>query len=195
MAEWCTVTGRFMSQQEQGESPRPLSGRVVFQARTHARGDATLYGSSPRVGHVVDGVLCEDPEGESPGVRLLAPSEGVQPSSWSVRVSPALRDDHGAPVAWRGFDMVMVPGGTVDLVDAAPVPEADTGRWVTQGERGEPGPPGEPGLPGERGDPGLDALMLVPDPLIRGLFVMVRGAVPVDAAGMIPVGPMLRSER
>lgn len=180
MAEWCTVTGRFMSQQEQGESPRPLSGRVVFQARTHARGDATLYGSSPRVGHVVDGVLCEDPGGTSPGVRLLAPSEGVQPSSWSVRVSPALRDDHGAPVSWRGFDVVLVPGGTVDLVDAAPVPEADTGRWVTQGERGEPG---------------RDALMLAPDPLIRGLFVMVRGAVPVDAEGMIPVGPMLRSER
>ena len=76
--------------------------------------------------------------------------------------------------------MVLVPGGTVDLVDAAPVPDPVTGVWVTRGERGEPG---------------RDALMLAPDPAIRGLFVMVRGAVPVDAAGMIPVGPMLRSER
>ena len=186
MAEWCTVTGRFMSQQEQGESPRPLSGRVVFQARTHARGDSTMWGASPRVGYVVNGLLCEDPEGAYPGVRLLAPSEGVQPSSWSVLVSPALRDDHGSPVSWRGFDVVLVPGGTVDLVDAAPVPDPVTGEYVV---RGEPGPAGEPG------EPGRDALMLAPDPLIRGLFVMVRGAVPVDAAGMIPVGPMLRSER
>lgn len=180
MAEWCTVTGKFMSQQKQGGDPRPLSGRVAFQARTHARGDSTMWGASPRVGYVVNGLLCEDPEGAYPGVRLLAPSEGVQPSSWSVRVSPALRDDHGNPVSWQGFDVALVPGGTVDLVDAAPVPEADTGRWVTQGEQGKPG---------------RDALMLAPDPLIRGLFVMVRGAVPVDAAGMIPVGPMLRSER
>lgn len=154
MAEWCTVTGKFMSQQKQGGDPRPLSGRVVFQARTHARGDATLYGASPRVGYVVDGTLCEDPEGTSPGVRLLAPSEGVQPSSWSVRVSPALRDDHGNPVSWRGFDVVLVPGGTVDLVDAAPVPDPVTGVWVTRGERGPVGPAGPQGEQGPAGPVG-----------------------------------------
>ena len=175
MPSYGKVVGRFFTQQEK-LGPVPLSGSILFTPRSHAKGDA-LYAAAPVVARVVDGVLTD---GSSDSVSLLAPSEGVEPSAWSWLVEPSLRDPRRGFVAWESFDVTVPAGGTVDLVKAAPVPDPVTGEWVAKGDPGEPG---------------RDALMLAPDPVIRGLFVMVRGAVPVDAAGMIPVGPMLRSER
>ncbi|MDN5639791.1 MAG: hypothetical protein L0I17_03215 [Actinomycetia bacterium] len=174
--QYATLTGRFLTQGADELNPVPLSGVVECVPRSHARGGGVFYGIAPVVGRVVDGVLMDE-DGDTEGLQVLAPQEGLEPDSWSWRVTPRLRDPRRGTVPARPFDVIVSPGQTLDLVSAAPVPEADTGRWVTQGE------------------PGRDALMLVPDPVIRGLFVMVRGAVPVDAAGMIPVGPMLRSER
>lgn len=167
------VSGRFLDPDGSVESP--LSGRVVFTASV-----PLILEDRVRRARVVtarldkEGFLCR-PDGRR-GVVLSGPGEGVEPSAWSWRVEFELTSRRGGRVGFDGF-WLPASSGALDLRDATPVPDPDTGEYVVRGERGR------------------DALMLAPDPVIRGLFVMVRGAVPVDAAGMIPVGPMLRSER
>lgn len=172
MAQHGTVVGRFLAPTGTGE---PLTGEVTFRARPAViRGEATVWLPAP-----VTATL--DSEGHlthngSRGVDLLAPGEGVDPDSWTWCVTGFLRHK-GRSVPFRGFDLEVPAGATVDLAEVTPAPDPVTGEYVTRGERGPvgpvgpagpqgapgpagkpgpAGPPGEPGPPGPEGAPGPD---------------------------------------
>lgn len=94
MSSYGTVTGKFVTHQEFGGAPVPLSGTVDFVPSSTAVAENTVYASASRTGWVRDGVLFESANGEVQGVKLLAP-EGVKPSTLHYVVYSHLVDDAG----------------------------------------------------------------------------------------------------
>ena len=123
--EFMDVTGAFFA--PDGE---PLSGAV------------SLKPSVPVI-RVSDGVVVQSEvsfpvvDGRLSG-RVVAPSEGVNPSAWSYRVVFKLKRPRNFSVSLRGFDFP-AQTGTVDLNAVAPVPSPVVGDYVTRGERGADG--------------------------------------------------------
>lgn len=123
MSSYGHVTGKFVTHQEFGGAPVPLSGTVDFVPSSTAVGDATVYASASRTGYVRDGVLFESANGEVQGVKLLAP-EGVKPSTLHYVVYCHLVDDAGRAAPIKPAVITIAAGLSVDLSAAVPVSEA-----------------------------------------------------------------------
>lgn len=123
MSSYGTVTGKFVTHQEFGGAPVPLSGTVDFVPSSTAVGEATVYASASRTGYVRDGVLFESANGEVQGVKLLAP-EGVKPSTLHYVVYCHLVDDAGRAAPIKPAVITIAAGLSVDLSAAVPVSEA-----------------------------------------------------------------------
>lgn len=123
MSSYGTVTGKFVTHQEFGEAPVPLSGTVDFVPSSTAVADNTVYASASRTGYVRDGVLFESANGEVQGVKLLAP-EGVTPSTLHYTVYAHLVDDAGRAAPIKPAVITISAGLSVDLSAAVPVSEA-----------------------------------------------------------------------
>lgn len=123
MSKFGTVTGKFVTHQEFGGAPVPLSGTVDFVPSSTAVGDATVYASASRTRYVRDGVLFESANGEVQGVKLLAP-EGVKPSTLHYTVYSHLVDDAGRAAPIKPAVITIAAGLSVDLSAAVPVSEA-----------------------------------------------------------------------
>lgn len=123
MSSYGAVTGKFVTHQEFGGAPVPLSGTVDFVPSSTAVGDATVYASASRTGYVRDGVLFESANGEVQGVKLLAP-EGVKPNTLHYTVYCHLVDDAGRAAPIKPAVITIAAGLSVDLSAAVPVSEA-----------------------------------------------------------------------
>lgn len=123
MSKFGTVTGKFVTHQEFGGAPVPLSGTVDFVPSSTAVADNTVYASASRTGYVRDGVLFESANGEVQGVKLLAP-EGVKPSTLHYTVYCHLVDDAGRAAPIKPAVITIAAGLSVDLSAAVPVSEA-----------------------------------------------------------------------
>lgn len=123
MSSYGHVTGKFVTHQEFGGAPVPLSGTVDFVPSSTAVADNTVYASASRTGYVRDGVLFESANGEVQGVKLLAP-EGVKPSTLHYRVYCHLVDDAGRAAPIKPAVITIAAGLSVDLSAAVPVSEA-----------------------------------------------------------------------
>lgn len=123
MSSYGTVTGKFVTHQEFGGAPVPLSGTVDFVPSSTAVGESTVYASASRTGYVRDGVLFESANGEVQGVKLLAP-EGVKPSTLYYTVYCHLVDDAGRAAPIKPAVITIAAGLSVDLSAAVPVSEA-----------------------------------------------------------------------
>lgn len=123
MSSYGTVTGKFVTHQEFGGAPVPLSGTVDFVPSSTAVADNTVYASASRTGYVRDGVLFESANGEVQGVKLLAP-EGVKPSTLHYTVYAHLVDDAGRAAPIKPAVITIAAGLSVDLSAAVPVSEA-----------------------------------------------------------------------
>nr|DAV39768.1 MAG TPA: hypothetical protein [Caudoviricetes sp.] len=123
MSSYGTVTGKFVTHQEFGGAPVPLSGTVDFVPSSTAVGESTVYASASRTGWVRDGVLFESANGEVQGVKLLAP-EGVKPSTLHYTVYAHLVDDAGRAAPIKPAVITIAAGLSVDLSAAVPVSEA-----------------------------------------------------------------------
>lgn len=120
MSSYGTVTGKFVTHQEFGGAPVPLSGTVDFVPSSTAVGESTVYASASRTGWVRDGVLFESANGEVQGVKLLAP-EGVKPSTLHYTVYAHLVDDAGRAAPIKPAVITISAGLSVDLSAAVPV--------------------------------------------------------------------------
>jgi len=166
MAEYAHITGRFRTHQQKYGTQVPATGTVTFTPTSYATDQATVYVPGARTAYLVDGVLREEPHGGAEGILLLAPGEGMEPSTWAYKVTGSLRDERGNPVPFPPGFLEVAANETIDLAHRG-LTHAPTGEahWTNilgeQGKRGEQGPKGEKGDPGERGpkgDPGgLDA--------------------------------------
>lgn len=87
MAEYCTVTANFLTMQERGGAPVPVSGRVEFTPTAHAFSGDAVFTQAARTGYVVGGVLYDSPDATTAGVRLVAPSPGVSPEQFAYKVT------------------------------------------------------------------------------------------------------------
>lgn len=158
MAEYCTVTANFLTMQERGGAPVPVSGRVEFTPTAHAFSGDAVFTQAARTGYVVGGVLYDSPDATTAGVRLVAPSPGVSPERFGYKVTTHLRDGEGRPAPYPCGFIHPTAGGVLNLAEQAPVPDPGSpSGWSVRGPRGEVGPPGvqgERGLPGPQGDPG-----------------------------------------
>ena len=158
MAEYCTVTANFLTMQERGGAPVPVSGRVEFTPTAHAYSSDSVFTQAARTGYVVGGVLYDSPDAKTAGVRLVAPSPGVSPERFGYKVTAHLRDGEGRPAPYPCGFIHPTAGGVLNLAEQAPVPDPGSpSGWSARGPRGEVGPPGvqgERGLPGPQGDPG-----------------------------------------
>ena len=158
MAEYCTVTANFLTMQERGGAPVPVSGRVEFTPTAHAFSGDAVFTQAARTGYVVGGVLYDSPDATTAGVRLVAPSPGVSPERFGYKVTTHLRDGEGRPAPYPCGFIHPTAGGLLNLAEQAPVPDPGSpSGWSVRGPRGEVGPPGvqgERGLPGPQGDPG-----------------------------------------
>lgn len=114
MSKFGTVTGKFVTHQEFGGAPVPLSGTVDFVPSSTAVADNTVYASASRTGYVRDGVLFESANGEVQGVKLLAP-EGVKPSTLHYTVYCHLVDDAGRAAPIKPAVITIAAGLSVDL--------------------------------------------------------------------------------
>lgn len=123
MSSYGTVTGKFVTHQEFGGAPVPLSGTVDFVPSSTAVAENTVYASASRTGWVRDGVLFESANGEVQGVKLLAP-EGVKPSTLYYTVYAHLVDDAGRAAPIKPAVITIAAGLSVDLSAAVPVSEA-----------------------------------------------------------------------
>lgn len=123
MSSYGHVTGKFVTHQEFGGAPVPLSGTVDFVPSSTAVGESTVYASASRTGWVRDGVLFESANGEVQGVKLLAP-EGVKPSTLHYTVYCHLVDDAGRAAPIKPAVITIAAGLSVDLSAAIPVSEA-----------------------------------------------------------------------
>ena len=123
MSSYGTVTGKFVTHQEFGGAPVPLSGTVDFVPSSTAVADNTVYASASRTGWVRDGVLFESANGEVQGVKLLAP-EGVKPSTLHYTVYAHLVDDAGRAAPIKPAVITIAAGLSVDLSAAVPVSDA-----------------------------------------------------------------------
>lgn len=158
MAEYCTVTANFLTMQERGGAPVPVSGRVEFTPTAHAYSSDSVFTQAARTGYVVGGVLYDSPDATTAGVRLIAPSPGVSPEQFGYKVTTHLRDGEGRPAPYPCGFIHPTAGAVLNLAEQAPVPDPGSpSGWSARGPRGEAGPPGvqgERGLPGPQGDPG-----------------------------------------
>lgn len=123
MSSYGHVTGKFVTHQEFGGAPVPLSGTVDFVPSSTAVADNTVYASASRTGYVRDGVLFESANGEVQGVKLLAP-EGVKPNTLHYTVYCHLVDDAGRAAPIKPAVITIAAGLSVDLSAAVPVSEA-----------------------------------------------------------------------
>lgn len=123
MSSYGHVTGKFVTHQEFGGAPVPLSGTVDFVPSSTAVADNTVYASASRTGWVRDGVLFESANGEVQGVKLLAP-EGVKPNTLHYTVYCHLVDDAGRAAPIKPAVITIAAGLSVDLSAAVPVSEA-----------------------------------------------------------------------
>lgn len=171
MAKYAHITGRFKTHQQKYGTKVPATGTVTFTPTSYATDHETVYVPGARTAYLVDGVLCEEPHGGEEGVLLLAPGEGMEPSTWAYKVTASLRDERGNPVPCPPGFLEVAADETIDLAHRG-LTHAPTGElhWTNilgeqgkRGERGEPGPkgdrgergePGPKGDPGERGEPG-----------------------------------------
>lgn len=158
MTDYCTVTANFLTMQERGGAPVPVSGRVEFTPTAHAFSGDAVFTQAARTGYVVGGVLYDSPDATTAGVRLVAPSPGVSPERFGYKVTAHLRDGEGRPAPYPCGFIHPTAGGVLNLAEQAPVPDPGSpSGWSVRGPRGEVGPPGvqgERGLPGPQGDPG-----------------------------------------
>lgn len=158
MAEYCTVTANFLTMQERGGAPVPVSGRVEFTPTAHAYSSDSVFTQAARTGYVVGGVLYDSPDATTAGVRLIAPAAGVSPEQFAYKVTTHLRDGEGRPAPYPCGFIHPTAGAVLNLAEQAPVPDPGSpSGWSARGPRGEVGPPGvqgERGLPGPQGDPG-----------------------------------------
>ena len=112
MAEYCTVTANFLTMQERGGAPVPVSGRVEFTPTAHAFSGDAVFTQAARTGYVVGGVLYDSPDATTAGVRLVAPSPGVSPERFGYKVTAHLRDGEGRPAPYPcGFIHPTAGGG------------------------------------------------------------------------------------
>jgi hypothetical protein len=165
MAKYAHITGRFKTHQQKYGTQVPATGTVTFTPTSYATDHETVYVPGARTAYLVDGVLREEPHGGAEGVLLLAPGEGMEPSTWAYKVTGSLRDERGNPVPFPPGFLEVAADETIDLAHRG-LTHAPTGElhWTNilgeQGKRGEQGPkgdkgdPGEPGPKGERGEPG-----------------------------------------
>ena len=165
MAKYAHITGRFKTHQQKYGTQVPATGTVTFTPTSYATDQETVYVPGARTAYLVDGVLREEPHGGAEGVLLLAPGEGMEPSTWAYKVTASLRDERGNPVPFPPGFLEVAADETIDLAHRG-LTHAPTGElhWTNilgeQGKRGEQGPkgdkgdPGEPGPKGERGERG-----------------------------------------
>ena len=156
MAEYAHIIGRFKTHQQKYGTQVPATGTVTFTPTSYATDKDTVYVPGGRTAYLVDGVLREEPHGGAEGILLLAPGEGMEPSTWAYKVIASLRDERRNPVVFPPGYLEVSAGETVDLA-ARGLTHAPTGEahWTgIRGENGAPGPQGPVGPQGERGDPG-----------------------------------------
>ena len=159
MAKYAHITGRFKTHQQKYGTQVPATGTVTFTPTSYATDQETVYVPGARTAYLVDGVLREEPHGGAEGVLLLAPGEGMEPSTWAYKVTASLRDERGNPVPFPPGFLEVAADETIDLAHRG-LTHAPTGElhWTNilgeQGKRGEQGPKGDKGDPGERGEPG-----------------------------------------
>ena len=142
------VTGRFLlpATSTADNELVPLQGRVIFMPK------APLLTDAEGIRLPAETVCTLDAEGYltfkgSRGVDLLAPGEGVVPSSWVWQVRFSLKHQ-GQAVKYDAFNFVVEAGRTYDLKELTPVPDA-TAVYVPRGDE-----PGAPGAKGDKGEPG-----------------------------------------
>ena len=156
MAEYAHIIGRFKTHQQKYGTQVPATGTVTFTPTSYATDKDTVYVPGGRTAYLIDGVMREEPHGGAEGILLLAPGEGVEPSTWAYKVTASLRDERRNPVAFPPGYLEISAGETVDLASRG-LTQAPTGEahWTgIRGENGAPGPQGPAGPQGERGDPG-----------------------------------------
>lgn len=74
------------------------------------------------------------------GVTLLASGPSISPASFTYKIKFNLTPPgEETPVAYGPFDLNVIPGGTVNVVDAVPVAGNTSGTPLTKGEQGLPG--------------------------------------------------------
>ena len=148
------ITGRFLlpATSTADNELVPLQGRVIFMPK------APLLTDAEGIRLPAETVCTLDAEGYltfkgSWGVDLLAPGEGVTPSSWVWHVRFSLKYQ-GQAVKYDAFNFTVEAGRTYDLKELTPVPDAQA-VYVPRGdETGAPGAPGAPGVPGAVGPVG-----------------------------------------
>ena len=123
MAEYCTVTANFLTMQERGGAPVPVSGRVEFTPTAHAYSSDSVFTQAARTGYVVGGVLYDSPDATTAGVRLVAPSPGVSPEQFAYKVTTHLRDGEGRPAPYPCGFIHPTAGAVLNLAEQAPVPD------------------------------------------------------------------------
>lgn len=189
MSSYGTVTGKFVTHQEFGGAPVPLSGTVDFVPSSTAVADNTVYASASRTGYVRDGVLFESANGEGQGVKLLAP-EGVKPSTLHYTVYCHLVDDAGRAAPIKPAVITISAGLSVDLSAAVPVSEAVLPSQAPAPGGGGKGEPQRLSLEGRRlslSDGG--GSVVIPETDLTALTIRVNGLEnrPAPAAPDDPV--------
>lgn len=175
MSSYGTVTGKFVTHQEFGGAPVPLSGTVDFVPSSTAVADNTVYASASRTGYVRDGVLFESANGEVQGVKLLAP-EGVKPSTLHYTVYAHLVDDAGRAAPIKPAVITIAAGLSVDLSAAVPVSEAVLPSQAPAPGGGGKGEPQRLSLEGRRlslSDGG--GSVVIPETDLTALTIRVNG--------------------
>lgn len=175
MSSYGTVTGKFVTHQEFGGAPVPLSGTVDFVPSSTAVGESTVYASASRTGWVRDGVLFESANGEVQGVKLLAP-EGVKPSTLHYTVYAHLVDDAGRAAPIKPAVITIAAGLSVDLSAAVPVSEAVLPSQAPAPGGGGKGEPQRLSLEGRRlslSDGG--GSVVIPETDLTALTIRVNG--------------------
>ena len=153
MAEYAHIVGRFKTHQQKYGTQVPATGTVTFTPTSYATDQETVYVPGARTAYLVDGVLREEPHGGAEGILLLAPGEGMEPSTWAYKVTGSLRDERGNPVPFPPGFLEVTAGEAIDLAHRG-LTHAPTGEAHWTGIRGENGAPGEQGPKGDKGDQG-----------------------------------------
>lgn len=163
MAEYCTITANFLTMQERGGAPVPVSGRVEFTPTAHAYSSDSVFTQAARTGYVVNGILYDSPDATTSGVRLVAPSPGVSPERFGYKVTTHLRDGEGRPAPYPCGFIHPTAGGVLNLAEQAPVPDPGSpSGWMIRGPKGDPGGGGGGGVPQKISISG-DLITLSPD--------------------------------
>ncbi len=173
MAEYAHIIGRFKTHQQKYGTQVPATGTVTFTPTSYATDKDTVYVPGGRTAYLIDGVMREEPHGGAEGILLLAPGDGMEPSTWAYKVTASLRDERRNPVVFPPGYLEVSAGETVDLaargLTHAPTGEAhwtgirgENGAPGPQGPAGPQGPKGDKGDPGERGERGNPGTAVIP---------------------------------